>query len=106
MSEKQILASEYAKRLCDHFHEKVCNNINCQSCGWYRLSLYEERKEAFIKGFEVMQKKALESICNCCPLNHENCNCADESRRDKTLGILAAPDSNCLFIQKFIKIIQ
>lgn len=106
MGEKQILASSYAKRQCDHYQENICNKISCWSCGWYRLSMYEERKEAFITGFEAMKQKAIESICICCPLNQNGCNCTDESRRDKTLNVLASPDGNCRFMQNFIENIK
>ncbi len=105
MSEKQILASCYAKRQCNYYHEKICDDIQCHSCAWYRLSMYEERKEAFIKGYETMKQRTTESICTCCPLNQNNCNCTDESRKDKVLGVYAATDGNCRFMQKLLEMI-
>lgn len=103
MNDKQLLASNYAKKQCSYYHEKYCVDTPCTSCAWYRLSMYEERKEAFVKGFEAMKQKAVESICTCCPLNQNNCNCTDESRRDRTLGVLAAPDGNCRFTQRLLE---
>lgn len=59
MSDKQILASNYAKKQCSYYHENSCVNTPDTSCVWYRLFMYEERKEAIVKGLEAMKQKAV-----------------------------------------------